>query len=137
MHGKPGTFNSCFKRGNPWPNSATKTHFKKKNRRRLTACGGQVGAPHELFARPPLSPLFHLYTLALLYLIETTVWLTGIRQSHLLGKFLLRPLNSPNLSHGVAVGIILASNERNVGNHAIESVLQTSRISWRSKQATL
>jgi len=27
-----------------------------------------VGAPHELFARPPLSPLFHLYTLAPLYL---------------------------------------------------------------------
>ena len=23
-----------------------------------------MGAPHELFARPPLSPLFHLYTLA-------------------------------------------------------------------------
>ena len=37
---------------------------EKQNRRRLTACGGQVGAPHELFARPPLSPLFHLYTLA-------------------------------------------------------------------------
>jgi hypothetical protein len=30
--------------------------------------GGQVGAPHELFARPPLSPLFHLCTLAPLYL---------------------------------------------------------------------
>ena len=41
---------------------------KTKNRRRFTACGGQVGAPHELFARPPLSPLFHLYTLAPLYL---------------------------------------------------------------------
>jgi hypothetical protein len=41
---------------------------KTKKRRRLTACGGQVGAPHELFARPPLSPLFHLYTLAPLYL---------------------------------------------------------------------
>jgi hypothetical protein len=30
-----------------------------------------VGAPHELFARPPLSPLFHLYTLAPLYLRPT------------------------------------------------------------------
>src|SRR6266480_5887879 len=55
----PGPSNSCFKRGNPWPNSATKTHFKKnKNRRRLTACGGQVGAPHELFARAHLCPPF-------------------------------------------------------------------------------
>jgi len=40
---------------------------RQKNRRRLTACGVQVGAPHELFARPP-SPLFHLYTLAPMYL---------------------------------------------------------------------
>jgi hypothetical protein len=39
-------------------------HSRNKNRRRLTACGSPVGAPHELFARPPLSPLFHLYTLA-------------------------------------------------------------------------
>jgi len=49
---------------------------EKQNRRRLTACGGQVGAPHELFARPPLSPLFHLYTLAPLYL-TLSVWLVG------------------------------------------------------------
>ena len=37
---------------------------KNKKPQAFTACGGQVGAPHELFARPPLSPLFHLYTLA-------------------------------------------------------------------------
>src|SRR5205823_3518292 len=52
-----------------------KPHFQKnKNRRRFTACGGQVGAPHELFARPPLSPLFHLYTLAPLYLRPQSCW---------------------------------------------------------------
>ena len=52
-----------------------KPHFQKnKNRRRFTACGGQVGAPHELFARPPLSPLFHLYTLAPLYLRPQSGW---------------------------------------------------------------
>jgi hypothetical protein len=75
MHGKSGTSNSCFKRGNSSPDSTNKTQFQKnKNRRRFTACGGQVGAPHELFARPPLSPLFHLYTLAPLYLRPQSGW---------------------------------------------------------------
>jgi hypothetical protein len=64
-----GEFQFLPKRDNPSPDSATEAHPRKtKNRRRLTACGGQVGAPHELLARPPLSPLFHLYTLAPLYL---------------------------------------------------------------------
>jgi hypothetical protein len=61
-------------RRNGRPISDLKALQKNKNRRRFTAYGGQVGAPHELFARPPLSPLFHLYTLAPLYLHGESGW---------------------------------------------------------------
>ena len=79
------------KHGDRLLDSATKgtPDQKNKNRRRFIARGGQVDAPHELFARPPLSPLFHLYTLAPLYLpIESDgrarfrYWTLVLRASH-------------------------------------------------------
>ena len=83
--GGPGESQSCT--ANPGPsilalNAAIpgriarpkRTSRKTKTAGGFTACGGQVGAPHELFARPPLSPLFHLYTLAPLYLRPQSCW---------------------------------------------------------------
>src|SRR6266576_6124725 len=55
----PGPSNSCFKRGNPWPNSATKTHFKKnKNRRRLYCLRWSGGRAPRVICAPTFVPPF-------------------------------------------------------------------------------